>query len=120
MTLIRQMKLFAIALVLLITIPIFFVCLPFINAQNSNTGLISYWSFNEGRGSILYDSTATNNGIIDGATWTTGKVGDALSFDDSDRVTIPDNPSLNPSSITVEAWVKLNRIAHHANPYSSL
>jgi hypothetical protein len=35
-----------------------------------------------------------------------------LNFDGNDRVVIPDSPSLNPSTITVETWVKLDRIAY--------
>lgn len=35
----------------------------------------------------------------------------SLQFDGGDRVVIPDSPSLNPSQITVETWVYLNRLA---------
>ena len=119
MKLISRMKISTIALILLMIIPVFFVCVHSINAQEPMNGLISYWGFNEGNGFILHDSKSMNNGTIDGATWTTGKVGNALSFDGSNKVTIPDSPSLNPSSITVEVWVKLNRIAHHPNPNTS-
>ncbi|MCD4664186.1 MAG: T9SS type A sorting domain-containing protein, partial [Bacteroidales bacterium] len=38
----------------------------------NETGLISYWNFNEGTGNTLYDQTSNNNnGIINGATWST-------------------------------------------------
>ena len=37
------------------------------------------------------------------------QTGDALSFDGNDRVIVPNSPSLNPTQITVEAWVKPNR-----------
>jgi large repetitive protein len=75
-------------------------------------GIVSEWRFDEGSGSIATDSIRANNGTIEGAPWSTGIVGDALSFDGDDRVLIPDNPSLDPSTITVETWVKLDRIAY--------
>jgi fibronectin type 3 domain-containing protein len=40
-------------------------------------------------------------------TWAFG----TLNFDGGDRVTVPNSPSLNPSQITVETWVKLYRLA---------
>ncbi len=36
----------------------------------------------------------------------------ALSFDGNDIVTIPNRPSLNPSQITVECWIKFNRLSY--------
>src|SRR3990172_8885391 len=41
----------------------------------------------------------------------TGSDNYSLKFDGGDRVVIPDSPSLNPSQITVETWVYLNRLA---------
>jgi hypothetical protein len=75
-------------------------------------GIVSYWKCDEGAGTTASDSADANNGTLDGATWTTGKIGNALSFDGNDRVVIPDSPSLDPSTITVETWVRLDRIAY--------
>lgn len=36
-------------------------------------GLIGYWKFNEGAGTIAYDSAGANHGTIHGATWTYGQ-----------------------------------------------
>ncbi len=67
------------------------------------------YSFNEGTGTTVADSSATgNNGTIGTATWTTaGKYGNALVFNGtSARVTIPDSPSLRlTAGMTLEAWV---------------
>jgi hypothetical protein len=70
-------------------------------------GLISYWSFNEGSGSIAYDSANGNNGTIYGATWTTGIVGSALRFDAAaDYVNIPDSDQFTlGGDYTVGAWI---------------
>jgi prepilin-type N-terminal cleavage/methylation domain-containing protein len=84
-----------------------------------HSGLVGYWSFDEGTGTIVYDlSGYGNNGTLldasstnaDGNTppqWITGKIGGALSFDGvDDYVNIPDNPSLDINkSITVITYV---------------
>jgi hypothetical protein len=75
------------------------------------TGLVGLWSFDEGIGNKAYDSSGYgNDGTITGATYV-GSVnavfGDALSFDGSyDYVNVLDSSTLEPSKITVEAWVK--------------
>jgi hypothetical protein len=71
-------------------------------------GLIGYWKFDEGTGSIAADSSGYgNNGTIFGATWVAGKVNDALQFDGVDDYV--GLSSLNVSgltSVTVAAWIK--------------
>ena len=57
------------------------------------------------------DSADGNNGSFqNGATTTTaGKIGSAFSFDGvNDMVVVPSATNLNPSELTVSAWVKLN------------
>lgn len=68
-------------------------------------GLFAYWKFDEGSGFIAGDSSGNGkDGIIDGATWTTGKIGDALSFDGfDDWVDVPDD--ISTKHITLEAWI---------------
>ncbi|MHC4345944.1 MAG: LamG-like jellyroll fold domain-containing protein, partial [Planctomycetota bacterium] len=70
-------------------------------------GLVAHWEFEEGEGSIAYDSAGDKDGIIYGAAWTAGVFGGALDFDgDMDRVEVPDDDSLNPSTeITISWWV---------------
>jgi glucose/arabinose dehydrogenase len=75
------------------------------------TGLVGAWSFNEGAGTAVGDSSGSgNNGTLSGAgaTWTTaGKYGAALSFNGSSgNVTVPHAASISfSSSYTLEAWV---------------
>ena len=48
-------------------------------------GLVGWWRFDEGTGTIAEDSSGNgNNGTIYGATWVEGKYGNALSFDGID------------------------------------
>ena len=46
--------------------------------------LVAYWDFDEGTGSTAHDSENGYDGVINGATWTTGVSGNALSFDGTD------------------------------------
>jgi hypothetical protein len=72
-------------------------------------GLVAAYAFNEGSGTVVHDVSGNgNNGSISGATWTTsGKYGDALSFNGTNaRVNINNAASLQlTSGMTLEAWV---------------
>ncbi len=68
------------------------------------SGLVLYW---KGEGNAI-DQTGLNNGtLMNGATFAQGMVGQAFSFDGSNRyVVAPDSPSLYlTSQFTLQAWV---------------
>ena len=77
------------------------------NNPDAPPGLVSYWSFEEGSGTTANDSFDTNPGTVSGAVWTSGQVGDALSFDGvDDYVDCGNDTSLSISTnMTVAAWV---------------
>ncbi len=81
-----------------------------VSAQTYPEGMIGYWKFDEGSGTIAYDSVGDNHGILlNGSSWTTGQVGGALSFDGiDDYVDCGDSSNLYLNSFTVMAWVKSN------------
>ncbi len=67
--------------------------------------LVAAYSFDEGSGTVVLDALG-NNGTLQGPTWTDGKYGNALLFDGSSYVFIPDSDSLDiTSELTIEAWV---------------
>ena len=71
-------------------------------------GLISWWEFDEGSGSIAYDSAGENDGTISGATWTSGQIGGALDFDGvDDYVLVSDSDSISVGNqdYTICAWI---------------
>lgn len=70
--------------------------------------LVAAYSFDEGTGATVTDASGNGNtGAISGATWSTGKYGNALTFNGtSAMVTIPDSAALDLSTgMTLEAWV---------------
>ena len=73
------------------------------------SGLVAAYSFDEGTGATVADSSGGGNtGLIAGAAWTSqGRFGAALVFDGSnDWVAIADSASLDlTSGLTLEAWV---------------
>ncbi|MFZ2187077.1 MAG: fused MFS/spermidine synthase [Candidatus Moraniibacteriota bacterium] len=76
-----------------------------------DTSLKGYWSFNgaDVSGTTAYDrSGAGNNGALtNGPAAAIGKLGQALNFDGTnDYVSVPNASSLNPTNVTVAAWVK--------------
>lgn len=73
------------------------------------SGLVSYWSFDEGSGTAAYDTFGTNHGAIHDATWTSGQVGAALHFSWDQWVEVADATSLNPqTAMSVEGWVQID------------
>lgn len=73
-----------------------------------DSNVIDIWHMNEGSGNVIYDETGNNNdGTINGATWTTGLFGNALSFDGiNDYVKTNKDLTFSPDlPFTIEMWV---------------
>ena len=73
-------------------------------------GLVAHWRFDEGNGNIAHDSAGSNDGtLVNGPTWTTGKIDGALDFDGlNDYINcgdILDNEIRNV--FTIGVWIKL-------------
>lgn len=83
-----------------------------ISSQASFASPVGLWKFDEGSGSIAYDSAGDNDGtLVNGPVWTTGKINGALSFDgDNDYVDCGNDASLNmgTSQWTATAWFKIS------------
>jgi hypothetical protein len=69
------------------------------------SGIVSWWRAEND----ALDAVGTNHGMLtNGATFATGEVGNSFLLDGTnDYVVIADSPSLRPTSVTLEAWVKI-------------
>ncbi len=71
-----------------------------------------HWTFDEGTGSTACESINGYDGTISGASWTTGEIEGALSFDGTDDyvdcgdVIFADGGEITSEDFTVACWVK--------------
>ena len=75
------------------------------------TDLVAFWKLDETSGSWAYDFTTNDNDttVENGAQWVTGRVNNALHFDGiNDDAWAPNSSSLQVSTLTVAAWVKID------------
>jgi hypothetical protein len=103
-------RLIYLSIFLLLGFSAFFAVRAGINtATPGQTGLIAYWSFDEGSGSIAGDFSGNGNDgtLQNGPTWVDGKQGQALDFDGSDdQISIPQNVSFQPQNVSYGGWIK--------------
>ena len=95
----------------IILLPLFFFNFTHaavIQKQPNNLGLVGYWPLNEGVGTQAGDfSGYKNTGTLTGGTWTTGKRGNALSFNGTSDKVVGGNITVG-INMTISAWIKKN------------
>ncbi len=77
-----------------------------LSAIVATSGLMGQWNFDENSGTTVSDTSANgrNGVLVNGVSWTTGKINSALNFDGSSGyVTLP--TFIAPTSVTLEAWI---------------
>ncbi len=77
------------------------------SAEATDANLVAHWTFDEGSGTIAYDSGGDNDGTLIGdPVWTRGQIDGALSFDGSgDYVNIGSTVTHNLANGTFAAWI---------------
>jgi len=82
------------------------------NCFSEVKGLVGYWSFDEGKGTIAKDSAGKSDGELQGdPEWVEGKKGKAIYFDGAEQtVIIQNSDSLSSADITVMMWIKADEL----------
>jgi len=119
----KIVKIISFCATILILLPVQATALTYQEVMSSQTsgrvlgaataGLVGYWNFDEGTGSIAADASGNNNnGTISGANWTAGKVGNALSFNGTNSfvnagsgASLDDIPQQGGGGMTVAFWI---------------
>ncbi|MBC8348264.1 MAG: putative Ig domain-containing protein, partial [Verrucomicrobia bacterium] len=71
------------------------------------SNMLAHWKFDEGTGSETFDSSAKGNHMgIGGATWTTGKFGNAFSYDaKSTALPLSAHPPASGTAYSISFWM---------------
>jgi len=75
-------------------------------ASLSSMPVHAHWQFDETSGDTAFDLAGNNHGKVYGATWASGKMNGALSFDGvDDYVDCGNHPFLAPDLFTISLWI---------------
>jgi parallel beta-helix repeat protein len=84
---------------------------------------VGHWKFDEGEGTMAYDSAGTNNGTLNGdPNWSTGRFDGtlsdgAVSFDGAgDYVSVAPIVPLIGNTVTAQAWIRMSELAGMWSP----
>jgi len=108
-------------LAIIISTATLFLALLTLTASSVNAELVVYWSLDEGKGEDVIDATGNGyDGEFKGdPQWVEGMYGMALEFDGDDYVEVSGLADLNPTSITMSAWVSFNRVEGYRQDFLS-
>lgn len=83
---------------------------------DAGKGRVSYWTFDDHDGSMLRDIVGSNDGTVEGATWTDGIRGSALRFDGlDDWVALPETFLFHQDTdATLAFWMKRGDDRHRS------
>ena len=75
-------------------------------ASRSPLSILAHWRFDETSGDRAVDSVGYNDGQVQGAAWTSGRIDGALSFDGvDDYVDCGKHPVLAPEQFSLSLWI---------------
>ena len=82
----------------------------------ASDNLVGAWSFNEGSGRKILDSTKNNNGRLrKGLKWSEGKIEGALSFNGKNRTRLKVDAPDNMSQFTACTWINPHSLSNNDN-----
>jgi hypothetical protein len=77
-----------------------------------DSGLAGYWKLDENTGTSAGDASVNGNSgtLTNGPTWTTGRIGSAVTFDGTDDyISVPQSAAINDlPKLSVSAWIRTN------------
>lgn len=89
------------------------------NKRASNTGLVGYWSFDEGSGTQAGDGSGQgNHGTLtnmEAGDWIDGKRGKALNFDGVNEYVVTGSTGVQSNNYTWSAWVMVRSLPASGN-----
>jgi hypothetical protein len=80
----------------------------------ATTGLVGAWAFDDGSGTTARDTSGNGNTgtLLNGPTWTAGKIGQALSFNGVNQyVSVPHASGFDAYPLTLAMWMKTSTTA---------
>lgn len=90
-----------------------------ISKPANNFGLVGYWSFDEGAGTIAHDFSGHGNHgtLVNSPTWVDGKKSKSLRFNGSSSyVKVEHSSSLEmTTNVTVSAWIKRSSATYYGH-----
>ncbi len=91
------------------------------SVEGVGSGLVAWWKFDEGSGTTATDSSGNGNTgtLVNNPTWTTGKIGQGLSFDGTDDYVNAGSLAVldNLSAMSISLWTKPNSIGQNSQGY---
>jgi N-acetylneuraminic acid mutarotase len=82
-------------------------------------GLVGWWKFDEGSGTVAYDSSGNGHdgNLTNGPTWAAGKIGGALSFDGvNDHVDLGELDFFKHREVlSISCWIKFDSLNNSYN-----
>jgi hypothetical protein len=80
--------------------------------------IVGIWSLDEGNGNEAGDSSENGrNGIIQGASWVDGKIGDALDFKKGDTVVVTLGDGIVTDKVSIVLWLQFTDLSGQQNYY---
>lgn len=81
-----------------------------VDPTNLPTGLVAHWTFDEGAGDVVADSSGNgHDGQLTGGAWVgAGQFGGALAINSGDYVMVPNFPNATPNW-SVSVWISVTQ-----------
>ena len=94
-----------------------------LSKPQNKLGLVGYWPFNEGTGTVAHDFSGNGDTgtLTNSPTWTSGKLSGSVSLNGTSQyVALGDNEFNSQTTGTMSAWIYLNQLPSSGSFYTVL